>query len=153
MELTAGTDQFRKAAIAIADAGNSGLRTELTKALRAIAQPFAHDVLITGAAQLPKRGGLAYRVAGASISTNTSSTLRVTMTLSNKQGYALGAMNRGILRHPVFGRVNAEGKREWVQQSIRSNLWTTPFNAGVPKVRDQLVTAANQVLAKIGKSV
>jgi hypothetical protein len=149
MEISAATDDFQKAANAIKAAGDGTLRTELTKALRDIAKPFAQFVLLKGAAELPKRGGLSYRVAGASISTNTSSTLRVTMTLTNKQGYALGAMNRGIIRHPVFNRTNAEGKREWVQQSIRSNLWTTPFNQNVPAIRAQLVAAANKVLQKV----
>lgn len=152
MELTAGAEDFKKAAAAIKAAGDGGLRTELTKALRDIAKPFAKFVLLSGAAQLPKRGGLSYRVAGASISTNTSSTLRVTMTLSNQQGYALAAMNRGILRHPVFDREDANGKREWAQQSIRSNLWTTPFNNNVPQIRTALLAAANRVLAKVATS-
>lgn len=150
MELTAATEAYRKASVAINEAGGE-IRTEATKALRDIAKPYGKYVLLVGAQGLPRAGGLQYKVASAGVSSSTSSTLRATVTIGPKN--ALARLDRGILRHPVFARPDKTRKDwTWVNQTVHPRLFSRPFEDGVPQIRTAMITALNQVLRKVASS-
>src|SRR6185437_13993635 len=142
MELSAGTEQFTKAAAAIKQAADGALRTELTTALRDIAKPFGQYILLAGAAELPKKGGLSYRVAGSSITTDTSTTFRATITFRNNKIKGMSDLDNGVLWHPTFGH------KPQVKQTLRTGLFSTPFAEDIGQIRTALVDAANKVLRK-----
>ena len=147
------TAEFQKAAPALRNAGGT-IRKEYAKTLRDVARPFANDVLITGASGLPRRGGLAFRVASSRPNIWASS-MRVTVTFGGQYSHGLKGMDEGVIRHPVFDhrkrtlRHPQKGKPRWVSQKIRRNLFTTPFEAGAPHLRQQLIAAGQRVLDQI----
>jgi hypothetical protein len=147
------TAQFQKAAKALQGA-DAAVRKEYTKALRDVARPFANDVLVTGASGLPRRGGLSFRVASSRPNIQVSS-MRVAVAFGGPYSRGLKGMDQGVIRHPVFDRRKktlkhpGKGKRVWINQKIRPNLFTTPFEAGAAGLRPKLIDAGQRVLDKI----
>jgi hypothetical protein len=152
---------FEEVAEAYRD-GDKVLRRHVGAALRGIAKPLGKRVLSRGAAKLPRRGGLADRVADGGkvgVSANlTGRTPQVLLRLQDKAGYQLAAMNRGQLRHPVFARGakfgdGARGRKAWtwVSQTIPPNAFTEEFEAELPKVRSELIDASQQALGEIAR--
>ena len=152
-QIRVDTAQFQKAAQALSNA-DGAIRKEYTKTLRDAARPFANDVLVTGAAGLPRRGGLSFRVASSRPNIQISS-MRVAVAFGGPYSRGLKGMDQGIIRHPVFDQRKKtlkhpkKGKRVWVKQKIRPNLFTTPFEAGADRLRPQLLEAGQRVLDKI----
>lgn len=138
------TPGFERVSAALKKAADTDVKTAVGKALRDIGKPYGKYVLLRGAAELPKKGGLSYRVAGASISVSASAE-RTQITVRARHA-ALGAMNAGILRHPTFGH------KPWVDQSIRVGIFSTPFREGLPQIRTAMVKAVDDVLKKVAAS-
>jgi hypothetical protein len=146
---------FRQAAKALNEAGDKTLRKEVYGAFRRAVKPLGESVIAVGSAQLPRRGGLAARVAASKVGQSNATTGKnpaVSMSIRSREGYNLKAMDAGILRHPVFAQPGQ--KRVWAQQSIRALAFTTPFEAGAPAVRDEVMKAlqavADDIVAKSG---
>jgi hypothetical protein len=152
-QIRVDTAQFQKAAQAL-HAADVAIRKEYTKTLRDVARPFANDVLVTGASGLPRRGGLSFRVASSRPNIQVSS-MRVAVAFGGPYSHELKGMDQGIIRHPVFDRRRRtakhprKGKLIWVNQKIRSHLFTTPFEAGASRLRPQLIAAGQRVLDQI----
>jgi hypothetical protein len=151
-QIRVDTAQFQKAAQALS-AADVAIRKEYTKTLRDVARPFANDVLVTGASGLPRRGGLSFRVASSRPNIQVSS-MRVAVAFGGPYSRGLKGMDQGVIRHPVFDRrkrtlKHPKGKRVWVNQKIRSHLFTTPFEAGASRLRPQLIAAGQRVLDHI----
>jgi hypothetical protein len=151
-QIRVDTAQFQKAAQAL-HAADVAIRKEYTKTLRDVARPFANDVLVTGASGLPRRGGLSFRVASSRPNIQVSS-MRVAVAFGGPYSRGLKGMDQGVIRHPVFDRrkrtlKHPKGKRVWVNQKIRSHLFTTPFEAGASRLRPQLLAAGQRVLDHI----
>lgn len=149
MEIAADTAEFQKAAAAIKAAADGALQKEFTTALRDVAKPYGQYVVLAAAKELPKRGGLSWRVASANV-TVQATTLRAQITVGGgSQKYKLAAMDQGKIRHPVFETVGIDGKRQWVQQSIRTGLFSVPFAADIGTVRTAMIAAGQRVMQKI----
>lgn len=130
---------YQSVARAMRAAGNRELRQKYTRALREVGRPFGRQVAEAGAARLPRRGGLASRVAAARVGVQAG-TLRVTVSLRSTDGYDLAALRRGALRHPVFGRA------AWVRQRVDGDGFQEGFDAGAERVREAMHKAAEAVL-------
>lgn len=120
-----------------------GFDRELSKALvhriREVAQPLGRHIIEEIAPELPRRGGLAYRIAGV-----RGGTIR-TRTSGNTAGVELGFRKPRVLRyieqgkipHPVFADVNQpRASWRWATQSIRSGLPNEAFKRNAPKARE-----------------
>jgi hypothetical protein len=88
---------------------------------------------------LPSKGGLNRWAASTPGATtrlygrNTS--VRISM---RKQGHDLAALNRGRLRHPLFGR-----RTHWYQQEIAPGFFTKPVEENADALRQRVVDAIN----------
>lgn len=144
MPLRVEQEDFTRVAAALRLAGNTGLRNQVNKALRAAGKPLGQFVAVAGGRAMPQRGGLGYRVAGATVSVRATTAggnlSGVSLSLSNRQKYDLNAMEAGQLRHPVFGH-----RKTWVLQSVRANAFSGPFQEGATIVRPEIVKALEQV--------
>ncbi|MBI4900888.1 MAG: hypothetical protein HY829_10475 [Actinobacteria bacterium] len=104
------------------------LARETRKALKTVAQPIADKVAAEGAGAMPHRGGLsAYLAANVKPRVNLPAAFggvsTMTIALQDKKGgVAVKAMDRGMLRHPLFGR-----RRHWYLQQVPANAWTDSF--------------------------
>jgi hypothetical protein len=134
------TTEFQRAAKALRNADKI-IQKEITASIRRVAKPIGQDVMVTGAAGLPLRGGLAYSVAGGRVSVNIS-TMRAGISLGK---HAYKPMNEGVVRHPVFGRK----KTEWKQQTIRRGLFTSPFEASAGRLQKEVLDGMTKALDQI----
>lgn len=148
-----GTDDFLKAARALNEAGDRKLRLGVYKGFRAAAKPLGQEMVTALGESMPKRGGLAARVAASKVgirNATTGNNPRVEIALRSAQGYKLKPMDEGNLRHPVFAR-QGQKKRTWVRQSVPSGAATRAFEAGAPAVRRRIVSELTQVIDDTAK--
>lgn len=102
------------------------------------------DVQAAAAAKLPKRGGYAPLLAGATrVESRTSggktikSTIKVSAT-GKRESRDMAALNRGTLRHPLFGN-----RRHWYVQRVRRGLVDEPIDRARDRVVDNAQKAAD----------
>jgi hypothetical protein len=141
-----GTEQFKAAAQALNEAADKLLRKEVYAAFRTAARPLGETIVKQGAAALPKKGGLSARVAAAKVGQSNATTgknPKVAISIRTREGYALAAMDRGILRHKVFNT------GRWVTQKITPGAFTKPFEAGADDVRKEVLAALVRVAEQI----
>lgn len=108
-------------------AGHADLVRDLLRDLRTGAKQVTVETRRAALANLPRRGGLALRVSKApqritARAGNTTATVAVVVP-GKKKGNAAVQTDQGFVRHPVFGRVDASGKRVFVRQQTRGAGW------------------------------
>lgn len=116
--------------------GDKILRRAITKSLRDVAKPLGEAIIREGAEGLPHSGGLSATIRDNGRVTVTASLTgsspKVTIGLSNRQGIQMASLDKGSLRHPVYGHRSA-----WVLQSIRAHLFTDAFTSSPQVARVQ----------------
>jgi len=148
-----GAAQVERAAKSLKTQGEAGkgLRKEMLRTIQTTTKPLREGLKASARSTLPKRGGLAATVAGSGISTRTRTTgskvgVRIVAT-GGKKVRDIQATDRGLLRHPVFGR--------WVKglppQQITPGWWSKPLAAFAPKVRKELLAAMERVNRDIAR--
>jgi hypothetical protein len=143
-----GTEQLERLAKAVKLYGDKELRKDMLRALRNAAKPMALAIKDQARDDLPHTGGLNEFVASASISPRTrtsgkSAGVRIT---GRKSGHDLDAINRGRVRHPVYGGP------AWVTQSVQAGWWERGANSKADLVRRDLFNAMEDVASKITRS-
>lgn len=132
-----GEEQLRRLAHDLREAGDKDLRRELHRGFNRAVKPVKAAAKQGAATTLPKSGGLAARVVGATYRTKVSSRgsgAALKLVVTGKSGIArvdharqrivagrmdIYSMDRGLVRHPVYGNRHA-----WVGQRIRSGWFT-----------------------------
>ena len=144
-----GADDWRRLARGL-KGSDAPLRRHIRKGLRDVGKPLGIDMRTAGAAAMPKRGGLSARVARSSVTLRTAGGLgagaRIEVALRTKEGYDLGAMDRGLIRHPVFDT------GAWVAQAVPANSFSDAFDRGAPKVRVALAREIDRALDEISET-
>src|SRR6266568_3381580 len=132
---TRGADKLTRLGRALKAAGDKDLQRELRRAMR------------RGALErLPKRGGLAERVASSKFGVRTSTAGKgASVRVIGRSGYDLQGMDEGEIRHPVYGH----RKQKWQTTTVKPGWFSDAEEAAAPKVRDELVKAIDIVAAKL----
>lgn len=125
------------------------IRLATSRALRGVARPLVTQMRDEGAAAMPRRGGLSGRIARARLSQanlggRSARTARVELRIRSAEGYDINALERGDLRHPVYGR------SPWVSQRVPVGAFMRPFHRGAPQVQAELLRRIDQALKEIG---
>lgn len=143
----AGADQLERLGARLKDLGDKELRRELFSGITRATKPLKLAAKQSARAKLPKRGGLNELVASqAKLSTRT----RVTgKTVGVRLVAALGKtnlrlMDRGELRHPVYGN-----RAAWVVQEVEPGWFSDPMHAGEPLVRREVLSALDDLERKL----
>jgi len=140
-----GADQLGDLSRRLKAAGDKGMQRELYAAINRATKPMKEAVKRSAATELPRRGGLAETVAGGKFRTQR----RTSKKASGVRIVATGkldirGMDRGRLRHPVFGN-----RSVWVTQQIAAGWWTRPLEHAAPAVRVDLEKAMDVIAKKI----
>lgn len=146
-----GTEQFARAAKALNELGDRGVRRAVYKGFRETARPLGEAARAGGAAAMPKRGGMSARIAAARIgqtNATTGSNPRIVVSLATREGYDLPGLNRGTLRHPVFGH-----RKTWRSQAVKAGAFTDAFEAQAPRARAAVIRQLEQVTAEAVRKV
>ncbi len=141
-----GADQMKRLGAEFKQAGAGDLRKELLAEFRAEARPVIADLRKSAAETLPRRGGLAQRVARSNIRSATRLTgtqVGLRITASNPIG--IRRINAGSVRHPLFG-----DRQHWYGQNVRAGWFDDPMRRHIGNFRQRAVTAMDRMAAKLG---
>lgn len=131
------------------EAGDGDLRKQLLAAIRKGAGKAIPDIRASASRTLPRRGGLAARVASQKFAVRTSLALGGGSVRIIGQGMKeLGDLDRGSLRHPVYG-----DRSNWVVQSVVPGFFSKPITAKLPEIADDVKEAVDDVSRQIVRGV
>lgn len=140
-----GGEQVARLSKALREAGRTELRKELHKALREAAKPLIEETRAEALRRLPRRGGLAKRVAEApqrlAVSAGKDPGIRIVV---GKTKSGAKAANDGFIRHPVFGN-----REVWVNQKVPAGWFDDPLRASAPRIAPHVERAMQNVVDQI----
>lgn len=142
-----GIDDFRKAAARIRDANRRG---ELISNIRSELQREAKPAVVAARSNafkvLPRSGGLAALVAQSNfgVSTRTSGRWAGVFITAKRKGTDLVAVDRGRVRHPVYGN-----RKVWVTQQVVPNWFTGPMRDHADEMQDAVWRAIDDLIEDI----
>lgn len=125
-------------------AAEPAMRKEFYRAISKAVHPMRDAVRSTAASELPRRGGLAKRVAKSKIATKRRmSGANVGVRLSATSDYDIRSINRGRVRRLVYGH------KPWVNQRVKPGFWSRPIAEHAPEARRQIIRAVDDTARKI----
>lgn len=144
-----GADQLRRLARQLREASNRGLQRELGQGINRALRPVKDDLKRSAlGGKIPRRGGLAAKVAASRFRTRRRSSMRVSgVRLEAVNDYALGLFDKGIVRHPT------PTSPTLVTQRITPGWFTEPTEAAAPRVRLEIQQAMDRVARQIERGV
>jgi hypothetical protein len=141
-----GADDLARLSRVLKDAGEKDLQRQLTAGIRAAMEPVKEALHRSAEAKLPKRGGLAAGIAGSKMRVtrrNTGRSIGVRLRVENPDN--IRRLDRGSVRHPVFGR--------WLPgvpaQHVPTGWFTEPTEAARPAFAAAVDQAMNDVVKQI----
>lgn len=151
--IVTGAEELEVLGRQLKELGDKELRRDLFRGFSRATKPLKEDVRRSALRSLPSRGGLNQWVADAKLATRTRVSgktvgVRIAGSRSNKQlrKSDLNAINRGRLRHPVFGN-----RKVWVTQMVKPGWFTDPLVAGADEVRQELVQVMDDVAERLAR--
>ena len=128
------------------DAGRNDLRKELLKGIRESGADTVLKIRDSALENLPRRGGLAAKVAAEKASVRASyAASGARVSLRRKRGRGL---NAGRLRHPVYGN-----RSVWVQQLVSAGWFDDPVRDAAPDIRRKIAVVVKRVTDKFTKGL
>lgn len=146
-----GADKFLHVAKALKQAGDKELKRELGHAIKVSVAPMTQEVRDHVAQYLPS--GYA-PILARDLKTRQSWRTRGETVGLLLSGYAKGkrerrhvkAINKGILRHPVFGNRGA-----WVAQRVRPGFWDEPLANAKERPAKEIRAALDSIARKLAR--
>lgn len=145
-----GVRNLRKVARYLREASSTDLRRELDKGLVAAVKPLAKDVHAGVGRYIPSgfaptlerdlRVSAYLRVRAGRVTVRASARGRKALR-------DLSRMDRGVLRHPVFGN-----RDHWVAQAIKPGFFSTPSRRLRGDVTAEASAALGRIAERIGKA-
>jgi tartrate dehydratase alpha subunit/fumarate hydratase class I-like protein len=141
--------QTASLAQAIQRAAEKEVRKAVNKGIRSAVEPAKAAASASALAILPRRGGLAARVARAKwrvqILQGSNPGVVLAAKLAKEHGggsVALSALDKGTLWHSVYGR-----RTKWVLQHVRPGWVSTPLERMKPEIAQGVEAAVREVIA------
>lgn len=130
---------------ALRDAGTKEMRTRLRKIMAEETKPLRKAIKQSAIDELPAKGGL-NKWAASMPAQNTdfrerSAGVRIRMS---KKGHDLAALNRGRLRHPLFGN-----RKHWYTQTIATGFFTKPIEKDGDELKARIKVAIEKYMDEI----
>lgn len=144
--IVADTEKLARLSAVLKRVGDQQLRRELYRGIQRATVPMKAAARASALQRLPKRGGLAGKVASSKLSTRTRGGRNPSVRIVASGGVDLRSMDRGRLRHPVFGN-----RRVWVNQSVAARWFTDPMRATAPAARTEIAGVLDRVAVDIAK--
>lgn len=142
-----GAEDFLRLSKALKAAGQKELRKELNKNLREAVKPLIPQTRAAARSILPQRGGLAALVAKAPqrAQVRTGNEPGIRLVVGKRRGSAAASANRGVIRHPVFGR-----RDNFVEQHVTPGWFDdTLEKAGPEEARRRIEQALTDIADKV----
>lgn len=142
-----GADDLERLGRQLKDIGDKELRRDMLRGIRRATLPIRDDIRDSARQNLPRRGGLNDWVADRSkVSTRTSTSgknvgVRI---VADKKGSDLAAINRGRLRHPVFGN-----RKVWVTQMVTAGWFDRGAEKSAAPTQRELVQVFDDIAERL----
>lgn len=146
MDAVKAADKLDLVARTLRDLQDKGLTRELTKALNRATDELKREAKDEAGKRLPQRGGLAQRVAQSKLSTRRRSGRNPGIRITAKGLDQLEAMDRGFVKHPVWGNRDV-----WVTQEITPGWFSDPMEQGRPEVARRIEQALDELAAELAR--
>lgn len=148
-----GADKFGKLAKELRLLGDKELRSELYRGINRSVKPLSEEVKKQTPQFLPRRYAFelsktlkirARRRAGK------NPAIYLVAKANTRRGTErdLASLNRGRLRHPLYGN-----RRYWYDQEVSPNWWDDPLLDGADQVREEIVGILDEVVQKVAKKL
>lgn len=138
---------WAKAERALKAAGEREMRKAIRRAISEETKPTRAKIKQSAIDELPQRGGLnTWAARTPSVNTDfreRSAGVRISM---KKRGHDLVALNRGRLRHPLFGN-----RAVWYQQSIAPGFFTRPIEEDSDDLRRRIAAALDRYMDELSR--
>jgi hypothetical protein len=149
-----GAEQLEALAKRLKAAGAGDLRKELLRGIRETNKPTIEDIRKSALDTLPRRGGLADRIARSKISTRTRTAGRqagveikgVGIAGASGKKHDIARLNKGLLRHPLFGN-----RDRWYGQGVRAGWFNNPIEKRKPEIQRGLQRVMEDVARKVAR--
>jgi hypothetical protein len=148
-----GADKFGKLAKALRTTGDKELRKELYRGITRAVRPLTSAVKKGTPNYFPRRYALELRKS-LRIKTrkrpvrDPGITLTVSAKTQRGKERNLAALNRGRLRHPLYG-----DRRHWFNQEVSPNWWDEPLLEDADQVREELVNVLDEIGKRLEKKL
>lgn len=145
-----GAEQLGKLGRRLKEAGDKEVRRELFKALnRATKKPKA-EARLRALQTLPKRGGLAARVAASRFSTRnrTTRTGDAVLQIVARNPDNIRSIDKGRVRHPVFGH-----RDRWVAQPVKPGWFSIPMRDNEREAQREIATSLIEVQRRLSQKL
>lgn len=137
LEISADGARFDLVASTLRDLGDRGLNRDLARGLDRVAEKLTEDARRAALERLPRRGGLAQRVADSPMLTQRKRGSNPGVSIRAKGMRELRLIDSGLVRHPVYGNRDVRSV-----QRVTPGWFTAPMEAG----RDDAIRAIDKVL-------
>lgn len=140
-----GVEKLTRLSRALKEAGDKDLRRELSRSIQRATKPMKAAVASAVLDQMPSRNGLNRRLAKRKLSTRARAGRDPGVRIVGKD---LGQLERGVVRHPVFGN-----KRVWVNQKVRSGVISGALERSAPTAREEIERAVDRIADALERKV
>jgi len=136
-----GSEKLAALSRALKGAGND-LRRELDRGLDRAVKPLTGKVRESAPRFLPNRYAAELLPTLKFGVTHRPDRVTLSAKAATRRGKprSLAALNRGRLRHPLYG-----DRSHWLNQPVKPGFWDTPLLAGRDEVRDELLKVMDAV--------
>jgi len=147
-----GTEDLIKLSRALKQLGEKDAQRALTKGITKSLKPLKQEVKAHAAKALPRRGGLAKRVARTRLAHSTRKTgQRAGVRIEAKPSHTTlrdpERADKGRIKHPVFGM--AASRAPWELQDVTKGWFSKPLEASAPDVRAELSNVMDDVAGDV----
>ena len=136
-----GGDELAALGRRVRAAGDAGLKQAFRDGLNDAGRPAVDAARRSARNRLPRRGGLAERVAAGKFTAKVRGT---ELIIAGQAGVDLPAMDAGRFRHPVHGH-----RDRWVPQDIPPGWWTDAMTEQADAVAKAVIDVVATMLDKM----
>lgn len=146
-----GTEQLEAVAKVLRDAPKDVRRQSYAAMARAV-RPLTQAVKAAAPTYMPSRyGSLLAKSLRVRTQRRTGRNAGITLIGKAKgrgtKGRDVGGLNRGELRHPLYGN-----RGHWYPQHVRPGFWDNPLQANVAVVRKELLHVLDEIAKRVIRS-
>lgn len=149
-----GTAELRKLAARLRTAGRTDLERQLRRALEVAVKPTSQEVHAGLGRHIPSGfvGTLGGDLRIVPQFRGRSGSVSIRATAKGRQEKRdLSTMDRGILRHPVFGRTRKGRPTPWVAQRIPAGFFSKPAEKTRSRAAREVGAALDRIAEQIEK--
>lgn len=139
-----GADEFQRVARQLRDVADKELRRDLYRGIERAVKPLKERAKDSARRRLPRSGGLAEKVAKSKFKTRKSAGRDPGIRLEASGTIDVAALDRGQLRHPVFGH-----RAVWVEQKVEAGWFSDAMESGADEVRSHLLDVLDDVKRRL----